>query len=40
MSHYDAAKNDPFKGDYKDALLTYLIDVAAPKNAPVRADFA
>ena len=32
MSHYVASENDPFDGDYRAALLTYLIDVVVPTN--------
>ena len=35
MSHFAAAKNDPFDGNYKSSLAPYLIDVTAPTNAPV-----
>ena len=34
MSHYAAAENYPFDGDYRAALLPYLADVAAPTNTP------
>ena len=38
MSRSAAADNDPFYGDYKAALAPYLIDVAAPTNAPTPDD--
>ena len=34
MSLYAAADNDPFGGNHKATLVTYLIDAAAPTNAP------
>ena len=32
MYHNSASKNDPLDGNYKAALASYLIDVAAPMN--------
>ena len=40
MSHYVAANNNPFGGDYKAALAPYLIDVWETTNAPGPADVA
>ena len=34
MPHFSAANNDPFDSNYKADLAPYLIDVAAPRNAP------
>ena len=38
MSNFAAAKNDLFGGNYAAALASYMIDMAAPINAPVPAD--
>ena len=38
--HYNAANNEPIDGNYKAALATYLIDVAAPTNALVPYDIS
>ena len=40
MHHFTAAKKYPNDGNYKYALSPYLIDVAAPTNAPGPATVA
>ena len=40
MSHFAAAKNDPFGSNYAAALAPYEIEMAAPTNSLVQVDIS